>query len=130
MSYGLKGKVKQMVMELDAARSNKKRPRNTSLRQHIEKNFKDVSGKPLTINHLFADLGIEPSFTTLEDLYADHDTAYLAPEIIRNGIAEGMGAARREMMANIRKAMVSQSPITSEAGGQHFITPEFFMDPV
>lgn len=130
MSYGLKGKVKQMVMELDAARSNKKRPRNLSLRQHVERTYKDNDGKPLTINHLFADLGIEPSYTTLEDLYSDHDTAYLAPEIIRNGIYEGMGGARREMLAAIRKAMVSQSPIGSESGGQHFITPEFFLDPV
>jgi hypothetical protein len=130
MSYGLKGKVRKIMTELNAVREHKERPRNMTLRQFLSEHYKGADGKPLTTGHLFADLNIDPRFTTVQELYGDDDMKWLMPEIVRDSIRQGMGMAAREQLAELRRAVVSQSPIISEVGGQHFITPEVFLDPV
>jgi hypothetical protein len=130
MSYGLKGKVREITTQLNAARTNKQRPRNITLRQFLGEKYKTGDGKPMTTGHLFADLGIDPLFTTVQELYDDDDTKHLMPEIIRDSLRQGMGLATREQMAELRRAVVSQGPVLSEVGGQRFITPEVFLDPV
>jgi hypothetical protein len=103
--------------------------RDITLRQHMAENFKDPNGKPLGPEHLFAELGINEHTTTVKQVMEDEDTRYLMCEIVRQGVRRGMGLAQREAFAAARK--VSMAPITTEAaGGQRFISPEVFMDPV
>lgn len=123
MSYGLKGKVRQIVGELDTMRGRSGRPRDISLRQYLAQNYQTGAGEPLQPGHLFAELGIDPQSTPVHELMNDPDARFLLPEIIRTGIARGMGLSRR--------GAVSHGPVLTEAnGGQHFVTPEVFLDPV
>ena len=123
MSYGLKGKVRQIVGELDTMRGRSGRPRDISLRQFLAQNYQTGTGEPLQPGHLFAELQIDPQSTPVHELMNDPDARYLLPEIIRTGIARGMGLSRR--------GAVSHGPVLTEAnGGQHFVTPEVFLDPV
>ncbi len=130
MSHGLKGKVREMVTRMDARRQQGE---NISLRGLMAETYKDASGAALQPEHLFAELGINPQRTQLQELFREEDTRYLAAEIIRNGVRRGMGLAQREQLQALRdRAMAaSLAPTTGEqAGGQRFISPEVFTDPV
>src|SRR5436189_201872 len=113
MSYGLKGKVKQIVMELDAMRNQSGQARDITLRRYLAENFQTSSGAPLEPGHLFAELEIDPRRTQVQDLMNDNDNRYLLPEIIRSGIRRGLGMAAREELEAYRR-VVSQGPILSE----------------
>jgi hypothetical protein len=60
------------------------------------------------------------------------DGPYLMAEFLRESTRRVMGIAQREQLAEMRNnAMASFAPITGEyAGGQRFVSPEIFMDPV
>lgn len=127
---GLKGKVKAMVRRMNALREDKERPREINLRTLL---VEEYGG--LTPDHLYNEIGIDPTTDTVRDLMADEDNAYLLPELIRDAVRRGMGMAQREQMAqalaSARRAINSQAPILSEAGGgPRYITPEVFLDPV
>lgn len=123
-THGLKGKVREIVRDMDALRSNNKNPRNVGLREFLGERFE------LTPGHLYSELGIEPS-TTVQELMADSDNAYLLAEVIRDGMLRGMGLAQREQLAAIKRGFISQAPVLSEGnGGARYITPEVFLDPV
>lgn len=129
--YGLKGNIRKMVTEMNAARNPgpKKIAKDVSLRQHMAKNYKTPNGEPLGPEHLFAELDIDENYTTVNELMQDEDTRYLMAEIVREGVRRGMGLAQRERLAAARTA--SFAPITTEAaGGQRFVSPEVFLDPV
>src|SRR4051794_20566038 len=98
MSYGLKGKVRNMVMEMQKLRNPgpNKIGQDVTLRQHMTKNFKKPNGDPLGPEHLFAELGIDENLTTVNEIMEDEDTRYLMAEIVRQGIRRGMGLAQRE----------------------------------
>ena len=134
MSYGLKGKVRESVERMQKIRNpgKDKIGRDITLRQFMQENFKDPNGKPLGPQHLFAELGIDEHRTTVEDLMNDEDSRFLVAELIRQGVRRGMGLAQREQLAEMRKhAVASFGPITGEhAGGQRFVSPEVFLDPV
>lgn len=130
MSHGLKGKVREMVTRMDARRQQGE---NISLRGLMAETYRDASGAPLQPEHLFAELGINPQRTQLQELYREEDTRYLAAEIIRNGVRRGMGLAQREQLQALRDHAMAASlaPITGEqVGGQRFVSPEVFIDPV
>lgn len=130
-THGLKGKVREMVTRMDALRQDSESPRNLNLRQFMAENYTDLNQAPLTPEHLFAELGIEPQRTKVKDVMKDEDTRYLMAEIVRNGVRRGTGEVQREQLAAIRAAVASFAPITSEAsGGQRFVSPEVFTDPV
>ncbi|MBD0370323.1 MAG: hypothetical protein ICV60_05770 [Pyrinomonadaceae bacterium] len=126
MANGLKGKVKQIVMEMHAIRTNPKTPRDISLREHLDEKYEQEP------DALFTELGIDPHYTRVADIQEDEDNRYLIPEIVRQGIQRGVGVptqAARE--AALRAAIVSQAPVTSESnGGQRWISPEVYLDPV
>jgi hypothetical protein len=127
MSYGLKGKVRQIVGELDTLRGRSGRPRDISLRQYLAQNYQTGAGEPLQPGHLFAELEIDPQSTQVHELMNDPDARYLLPEIIRTGIGRGMGLSRSQT----RPGFASHAPLLSEGGGgQHFVSPEVFLDPV
>lgn len=128
MSYGLKGKVKEIVTRMDAIRQNPERPRDVGLLQFMAEEYKDSENKPLGPGHLYSELGIEPQSTRVKDLMADDDAKYLLPEVIRDGIRAGMGIAQREQMQRIREGMVSQGPVTADLGTQRFMSPEQYLD--
>jgi hypothetical protein len=132
MSNGFKGKVREMVTRMDAIRSDAAGARDIGLRQFMAENYPDANGGVFTPEHLYAELEIDPQRTQLRHLMADEDTRYLAAEIIRNGIKRGIGLAQREQLAEMKnRALASFGPITSEgAGGQRFVSPEVFLDPV
>lgn len=134
MSYGLKGKVRQMVTEMQTLRDpgKGKIARDITLRQFMAENYKDPNSNPLGPEHLFAELDINPHFTTVKEVMDDEDTRYLMAEIVREGVRRGMGLAQREQVAAMKKrAMASFGPITGEqSGGQRFVSPEVFLDPV
>jgi hypothetical protein len=94
----------------------------------MAKNYKTPNGEPLSPNHLFAELGIDENYTTVNDVMKDEDTRYLMAEIVREGVRRGMGLAQREQIAAMKKrAIASFGPVTSEAaGGQRFVSPEGF----
>ncbi len=137
MSYGLKGKVKQMVTELNTLRTDPERPVNLSFRQFLGQHYKTGQGEAIQPEHLYSELNIDPSFTRVKDLYNDTDTVYLMPEIIRDGILRGLGVSQHEQMISMHEQLsalyerlASLSPILSEAGGQRFISPEVILDPI
>lgn len=135
--YGLQAKLPEIFANLAAIRKGPHkvngvsfdRARNISLRQYIAQNFKDSNGRPLSPGHLFSELNIDPSYTSANELY-QREMGELVSEFVREGIRRGLGQAQREMLADIRKAL-QQLAITGEhSGGERFITPEVFMDPV
>jgi hypothetical protein len=134
MSYGLKGKVRQMVTEMQKLRNpgKEKIGEDITLRQHMARNFKSPAGDPLGPEHLFAELGIDEHRTTVKEVMDDEDNRYLMAELMREGARRGMGIAQREQLAAMKKrALASFGPITTEAaGGQRFVSPEVFLDPV
>lgn len=100
-----------------------------TLRKFMAKNYKTPNGDPLGPEHLFAELGIDENLTTVNGLMENEDTRYLAAELIRQGVRRGMGLAQRELAAE--RAVASFGPLTGEqAGGQRFVSPEVFLDPV
>jgi hypothetical protein len=125
-THGFIDKVPGIMASLNAKRSHKDHPRNITLRQHMQEEFN------LEVEHLYAELGIDPQTTTVQELYGmKNDVKHLMPEIITDGMRRGMGIAQRESLQAMREGLVSQSPILSEgAGGQRWITPEVFQDPV
>ncbi len=129
MSHGLKGKCREMIMRMDARRQQGD---DLTLRSFMAETYTDANGVALQPEHLFAELGINPQRTQLQEVMRDEDTRYLVSEIIRNGARRGMGLAQREQLAALReRALASFGPVTSEAGGgQRFISPEVFLDPI
>lgn len=135
MSYGLKGKVGEMVAAMQAIRKGDKNTagREVSLRNHIPQNYKDASGKGLTIDHLFTELDIDEHRTSLGELLDKPDGGLVAGEIMRETVRRSMGIAQREQLAEMRAnaTAASLAPITGEqAGGQRFVSPEVFLDPI
>jgi HK97 family phage major capsid protein len=123
-THGLKGKIKEIVKQMDALRSHNKNPRNIGLREFLAEQYQ------LTPGHLYSELGLEQG-TTVQELMADSDNAYLLAEVLRDGMMRGLGLAQREQMAAARRGLASQAPILSEGnGGARYITPEVFLDPV
>ena len=130
MAFGLKGKVKEIVTNLDAIRTDPTNPRDVSLRQYLAENFKD-EGKPATPGILMSELGVDPHRTKVHQLMDNEDNAYLMPVIIRDGVRTGMGLAQRELMQRAREANVaSLAPVVADGGAQRFMSPEVFLDPV
>lgn len=134
MSYGLKDKIKGDVLELQAIRKGSKTHagREVSLKSHIAKKYKDPSGNPLSVGHVYAEMGVDETHTTVQELMETEEGCYLAAEIVRESVRRGQGLAQREQLAEMRnRAIESFGPITSEAaGGQRFVSPEVFLDPV
>lgn len=131
MSNGLKGKVKEIVTRMNQIRNDKDNGRDIGLRQFMAEAYPDSTGSPLTPEHLYAELGIDPRRTRVKDLMEDADAAYLMAEIVRDGVRTGMGLAQRELMARVREntiAVASQGPVTADLGTQRFLSPEVFLD--
>ena len=121
---GLKGKVRQITGELHAARTSRTAPRDISLREHLTERYEQP------VEALFAELGINPNVTRVAELMDDEDNRHLVPEIIRHGILQGMGVNARQELESLKRAFVSQGPITSEGnGGARWIAPEAWLDP-
>lgn len=136
--YALKAKTTEIFHALtsmrkggfvDAQGRKQQRPRNITLRQYLAENFKDASGHGLQPGHLFSELGIDPTYTSAQDLYA-MGQGELVTEFVREGIRRGMGQAQREQLAEIRRGLASFAITGEHSGGERWITPEFFMDPV
>jgi hypothetical protein len=87
MSYGLKGKVRQMVTEMQQVRNPGPTgiAKDVTLREHMAKNYKTPNGEALSPNHLFAELGIDENYTTVNDVMKDEDTRYLMAETHSRG---------------------------------------------
>lgn len=126
MANGLKGKVREIVRELDRLRRGDKQTpsRNISLRQYLAERFQQTPG------HLFAEIGVSQHSTTVDQLMSDDDNKWLLPEILREGVLRGMGLALREQAETIRRAVVSQAVTGEHDGGKRWIAPEIFMDPI
>ena len=120
---GLKGKVRQIMAELHDIRTNAEAPRDISLRQHLGEQYE------LTPDHLFSELGIDPHYTRINKLMEHDDNRHLVPEIIRQGIQQGMGIVGRQQLESARQRIVSQGPVLSESnGGERWISPEVWLD--
>ncbi|MCC7308323.1 MAG: hypothetical protein IT173_12210 [Acidobacteria bacterium] len=130
MSHGLKGKVKEIVVGMNAVRENKDGGRDIGLRQFMAENYTDSSQQPLAPEHLYAELGIDPQRTLVKDLMANEDNAYLMSEVVRDGVRRGLGIAQREMRERAHEAYVSQGPVTADGGAQRFMSPDVFLAPL
>lgn len=125
-THGLKGNVRKLSRELHAIRTNPRAPRDISLRQHLAESYGGLAPE-----QMFSELGVDPQFTRVVDLQQDDDLKYLIPEAVRQGIQRGMGMTRQQALDVARRAIVSQGPILSEGnGGQRWISPEVWLDPV
>ncbi|MBK8810706.1 MAG: hypothetical protein IPN69_08235 [Acidobacteria bacterium] len=124
MGYGLKGNVRQIVESLNRQRALRG---DCNLSTYIADKYKDADGNPLSVNHLYAELDVDPRRTTVDQLYADPDSAALMTEIIRDGVRRGMGIAQRESLQRIRTAALAG---TYDAGRERFMSREVFLDPV
>jgi len=131
--YGLKAKYDQIFIGLQAARtgdpSKMIAPRDISLREYIQENFKSPSGEALTVDHFLHELGIDERSARAVDLFAQ-ERGELVAEAAREGIRRGMGLQYRELMEKLRKAIRSFAITGEQSGGEHWVTPEFFLDPV
>jgi len=79
----LKGKVKQIVKEIEQKRS---KGDIVNLRSHLENSYEATPEK------LYKELNINPMKTTVSQLMSlDEDTKWLFPEIVRDAIAVGLG---------------------------------------
>ena len=88
---GVKGKVKEIVLGMQALREHNTNPQNVNLRAHLAKHFGGMStGK------FYHELEVNPHATTVQELMADGDKAFLMAEIMRDGMLQGMGIAQRE----------------------------------
>jgi hypothetical protein len=139
MSNGFKGKVKELTSQLDEVRTGvaplreggKARATDISLSEFIAERRPGFG-----IGHLYAEVGVDPRRTTVEELYADADTVHLMPEIIRDGVKRGMGLAgsSKKQWEQFRAALMAAaaslaSPGTSAGNGSphdRFIQPEQF----
>lgn len=124
MSYGLKGRVREIIASMDVIRATRG---DIGLNSFLAQHYKDADGKPLEAGHLYAELGIEPGVTTVEKLYSDNDGKALMAEIIRDGVRRGMGLAAREQMKRVHQAQLAG---TYDNGNQRFMSREVFLDPV
>lgn len=123
MANGLKGKVRQIVQEMHAIRTDRNAPRDISLREHLAASYEQSP------DHMFAELGVNPHSTTVQQLMQDDDNRYLLPEVMRQGMQRGMGVVARQELEALKRAFVSQSPILSEGnGGARWISPEVWLD--
>jgi hypothetical protein len=124
MANGLKGKVRQIVGEMHAIRTNRQSPRDISLREHLETKYEQSP------DHLFSELDVNPHSTRVNELMEDDDNRHLVPEVIRQGIQKGMGVVARQAVQDAQRAVFSQGPILSEGnGGARWVSPEVFLDP-
>ncbi|HEY9286272.1 MAG TPA: hypothetical protein VIP46_22665 [Pyrinomonadaceae bacterium] len=128
-THGLKGKVRNLVLAMNAMREDKTTPRNINLRQYLAEKHGG-----LTPGQLYSELGLDPHVTMVKDLMSDEDNKWLLPEIIRDGISRGLGIAQREMMNALRAQAIRAAfaPVTSEAGtgGARWIAPEVYTDAI
>lgn len=129
-THGLKGKVKEIITQMDVIRKDSTRARDIGLREFMAENYEDASGNPLEPEHLYSELGIDPQRTTVKEVMSNDDTAYLMAEVVRDGVRLGLGAAQRAEMAAAQQRWASQSPVTADFGTQRFMSPEVFLDPV
>ncbi len=131
MSYGLKGKVQEIVTSMDAIRNNADGARDISLRQFMAENYEAPDKTPLGPEHLYSELGIDPQQTTVKELMDDPDNKYLVSEVIRDGVRTGMGIAQRELMRRAREHNIaSLSPVAADNHTERFMSPDIFLDPV
>lgn len=126
--YGFKGKMKEHVAKMDAIRSDSQMPRDITLRQYIAENFKDGGGQPLSPDHLFAELNINPLTTPVKQLMADEDLKWVVYEFARAGVRNGMGISAHEELSALRKALKSFAITGQQGGGTRWISPEVFLD--
>jgi len=123
--YGLKAKVREIVLAMNAIRGHQKTPRDITLGTYIAENFKDGNSKPLSANHLFAECGVNVRSTTVDELMADEDNKHLLSELIRESVRRGMGVSQREAMR-----AASLGPGVFDGGNERFMSREVFLDPV
>src|SRR3954467_14269865 len=94
-THGLKGRVREIVREMDALRTSGSNPRNVPLRDFLAERYQ------LSRGYLYSELGLEAG-TTVQQLMSDDDNAWLLSEVIRDGMLRGMGIAQREQLSAIR----------------------------
>lgn len=134
-THGLRGHIKSIVQAMHAMRSAPLTPQDVSLREYLGSGRYSSPGSDDTklkidLEAFFHELGITQSGTTLDELMSSEDTAWLAPEIIREGIKRGMGLAQREQAELVRRAIVSQAITGEQTGGKAWISPQIFLDPI
>lgn len=81
-----KGKIEQAVRQLSALRSDPENPVDASFGEFIQEKFN------ISLDNFFADLGIDPTFTTISNIVAlpDLDVRWIIPELIREAIYLGI----------------------------------------
>lgn len=121
MSFGLKGKIKEIVLEMQESRESGE---NVSLRSFMAERFPDAS-----VNHLYSENDIDPNRTTVDELMKDENNAHLMIELATDGVRRGMGQSQREQLAEIRRQLASLTAITTDPNFRS-ITPEQFLDPI
>jgi len=85
-------KLPELVKKANSMRVHAKYPSDITFKQIVEREFKNPeTQKPLTVDELYADLGVDPSFTTLENLFTtpSSDIRWLIPEIFRDALRLG-----------------------------------------
>lgn len=100
---GLHDKFKRMVMDpLDNYRGNPATAgRDITLEEFMQtragdegKGLTNNIGEPLSMSDLWAEMGVDPSTITLDNLISrKDDMSYLAPEIVRDFVIKGYGAS-------------------------------------
>jgi hypothetical protein len=124
-TLGVKGKVQETIAQLNAARTDKVRPRDISLRQFVAEKFPKVDGdKPLSLQKFMHEIDVDMNRTTVDQLMEHQDNKFLLPEIIRQGGRVGMGLARRDI--------AKLGPVVAGApgGANRFVNPDVYLDTI
>jgi hypothetical protein len=136
--YGLKTRYDEIFATLEAMRKGPytdskgrawKTARDISLREYISENFETPNKESLSVDHFLHELGVDEFHTTANDLYGQ-GRGELVAEYVREGIRRGMGLHYRDAVEKFRKAVRSFAITGEQSGGERWVTPEFFLDPV
>jgi len=102
-----KGKIEEMVKKSIALRTDKENPTDVSLSVMVKEKFNT------TVEGLLHDLGIDPNFTTIQNMVnlPDLDVRWIIPEIIREALL--LGLRRGPIYPNIIASEEQMSGLTA-----------------
>lgn len=103
-----KGKIQSLVKSAEAFRADKEQPIDVTFAEIVKEQHK------ISVNELFADLGIDPNIDTISNIITvgDMDVRWIIPEIIREAIYLGLRDAPIWGSLTASEQDISQQSVT------------------
>lgn len=103
-----KGKIREAVLAAESLRKDSSNAQDVTFDEIVEEKFE------VTLEELYADLGIDPTVDTINNIFTmpDEDVRWLVPEIIRNAIRMGLREAPIWPSITASEQDISQMSVT------------------